>query len=83
MTSTTDPRAVDFRELALEKMSSVLGDARAQLLLSRICHENQVSLETADDLFRFAGELSKLGGFEGAVGALLSVRAVMLGAHAS
>lgn len=83
MTSTARPGLSDVRQLALQKMSAVLGEGRARSLLDEICRSENVPLATADDLFRFAAGLSKLGGFEGAVGALLSVRAVMLGAKGS
>lgn len=81
MTAADQPRTVDFRQLALEKMSSVLGEGRARTLLKQICQEIAVPLASAEELSRFAAELSKLGGFEGSVGALLSVRAVMFGAR--
>jgi hypothetical protein len=72
-----------LQELALAKMTAVLGPARAQQLMTRILTEHAIELRTPDDLFRFATELGKHGGFEGAVGAMLGVRAVMLGAAGS
>jgi hypothetical protein len=71
----------DIRRLALEKMSAVLGRAQAERLLAQITSGLQMELHTADDLHAFAAELTKRGGFEGAVGAMLGVRAVMLGAR--
>ena len=38
------------------------------------------TLETPDDLYRFAGELARRGGIESAIAGLLSVAAVMRGA---
>lgn len=67
-------------QLALRKMSSVLGDERARQIMERILTDQNATLVTADDLFRFASHLSKMGGFEGAVGAMLSVTAVLRGA---
>lgn len=69
-----------FHELALTKMTRILGEKRAQRLISQITRSLGVELRDADALLQFAGELSKLGGFEGAVGAMLSVQAVMHGA---
>lgn len=71
-----------FRRLALEKMSAVLGASRAEKLLESILASTGGSLETADDLFAFATELARYGGFEGAVGGLLSVQAVLHGGKA-
>lgn len=70
----------EFHGIAFAKMSRVLGAERAQRLLSEILGALDLRLETADDLLSFANELSKRGGFEGAVGAMLSVRALMRGA---
>ncbi len=72
----------ELHELALEKMTRILGRERAHRLMSTILASLEIELRTADELLRFAQELSKLGGFEGAVGAMLSVRAVMRGAGA-
>lgn len=69
-----------FRELARAKMTRVLGEKRAQHLMSQIMASLGVDLCDADELLRFADALSKFGGFEGAVGAMLSVQAVMHGA---
>lgn len=70
-----------FSELALAKMTRVLGADRAQDLMRTTLAEIQLSnLHTADDLLRFARSLEGRGAFEGAVGALLGVQAVMRGA---
>ena len=69
-----------FYDLALTKMTRVLGEQRAQHLMKQILTALGVTLRDADELLQFAAELSKLGGFEGAVGAMLSVQAVMHGA---
>ena len=76
----TSPARSELHELALSKMSRVLGEQRAYRLASEILERLGIHLDTADDLHAFATELSKLGGFEGAVGAMLSVRALMNGA---
>lgn len=69
-----------FRELALTKMTRILGEKRARRLVTEILASLGIELRDADELLRFSNELSKLGGFEGAVGAMLSVQAVMHGA---
>ena len=76
------PPAVDFRALAVEKMDRVLGRSRARQLLARILADTGLTLTTADDLYAFSAELAKLPGFEGAVGGMLSVEAVLHGAVA-
>lgn len=77
-----DPVHGEFHALALTKMTRVLGAERAQSLMTEIVSTLGIRLETADDLLTFANELARLGGFEGAVGAMLSVRALMSGASA-
>ncbi len=71
----------ELPELALSKMSNVLGDERAKELYQRIMSESGLALRSADELFAFGRELAKLGGFEAAVGAMLQVSAVMRGAR--
>lgn len=75
---SSDP---EYSEIALTKMTAVLGPTRAQSLLREICETNGITLATADELFEFGEALSRVGGFEGAVGALLTVRAIMRGAR--
>lgn len=81
MNASQEQHGSEFYQLALGKMAKVLGEARARELLTRLCEEANLTLATADELFQLAAALSKLGGFEGAVGALLSVQAVMRGAR--
>ncbi len=78
----TDVLAIEckFRELALTKMTRILGEKRARVIMGQLLSSLGVELRDADELLQFASELSKLGGFEGAVGAMLSVQAVMHGA---
>lgn len=71
----------EYSRLALEKMSRVLGESRARQLYEEILVEIELeNLSSADDLLAFARALSGRGAFEGAVGAMLSVQAVMKGA---
>jgi hypothetical protein len=65
--------------LARAKMSAVLGPQRAEQLLEQLLREHGLVLQTANDLHRFAAQLAKMDGFEGAVGAMLGVQAVMRG----
>ena len=72
---------LEFSKLAQEKMARVLGQARATALFAEILAEiGLASIASADDLLLFARALSDRGAFEGAVGAMLSVQAVMRGA---
>lgn len=71
----------EYGRLALEKMARVLGHSRASQLFDEIRTEIGLSaIESPDDLLAFARALSGRGAFEGAVGAMLSVQAVMKGA---
>ena len=70
----------ELHQLALDKMSAVLGPTRARHLMERILGRLGIELRTPRDLMRFAEELTALGGFEGAVGAMLGVVAVVRGA---
>lgn len=79
MTFAAHP-AETFHELALGKMTAVLGAERARRLMEDTLSTMNIRLRSADDLFAFATHLSRVGGFEGAVGAMLCVRAVMSGA---
>ena len=80
MTTGSESAAVALRDVALQKMVAVLGRERAERLLAQILAEHDLVLHTADDLYTFAMRLQAFGGFEGAVGAMLGVTAVMRGA---
>ncbi len=82
MTDAASKAPCKFHELALTKMTRILGERRANRLMGQILASLNIELRGPDELLRFAAELSKLGGFEGAVGAMLSVQAVMNGASA-
>lgn len=73
---------LEIRRLAVEKMSAVLGSERAQQLLQQLTTDLGVELRTPQELYAFSQRLSQLGGFEGAVGAMLGVAAVIRGATA-
>jgi hypothetical protein len=71
----------DLRSVAFVKISRVLGTERAEMLLERLLGELGHGLQTPNDLARLAEEMSRLPGFEGAVGAMLGVEAVLRGAR--
>jgi hypothetical protein len=73
--------STDLRRIAFDKMSSVLGRDRATRLMERLLSELALELDTPQDLLRFADAMSRLGGFEGALGAMLGVTAVIRGAQ--
>lgn len=84
MSTPQAPRnELELRRLALDKMSAVLGPERAQHLLQRFTSDLGVELRTPQELYAFSQRLSQLGGFEGAVGAMLGVAAVIRGAEAT
>lgn len=69
------------RELALQKLTRVFGEHRGDELLHETLAEIQLAtLETPGDLLRFGRALERRGGFEAAVGAMLSVQATLKGA---
>ncbi len=66
------------------KLAAVVGDSKADALMAGVLGELHLpTLQSADDLYRFASRLASVGGFAGAVGGLLSVHAVMHGASAA
>jgi hypothetical protein len=73
---------VDVHALALEKVGRILGPARAQALLASFLGEwpRRERLKTPEDLYAFGRRLAQMQGMEQAVGALLTMQAVMLGA---
>ncbi|MBA2321107.1 MAG: hypothetical protein H0V89_08125 [Deltaproteobacteria bacterium] len=79
MPTSKRPAPGQYHALAHGKMAAVLGEHRARDLVVALTTKHSLALETPDDLARFATELSKLGGFEGAVGAMLGLQATMLG----
>ena len=75
------PAPTPFQELARARLSRVVGAPRASELVERVLAEMKMErLETADDLFHFGKTLEGYGGIEAAVGALLSVQALIRGA---
>lgn len=77
---TPMPDETEFHVVAREKMTRVLGTGLGLRLLSEILARQENDLATADDLHRFATELARRPAFEGAVGGMLQVTALMRGA---
>lgn len=71
----------DFGQLAYEKLAAVVGPDKARVIQTQILNELGIELKTAQDLHHFSQSLTRLGGFEGAVGAMLGVTAIMRGAR--
>lgn len=70
-----------WNDVALTKLSNVIGKANAEEVYAETLQALALeSLHSADDLLRFAQHVREREGFVGAVGALLSVHAVMHGA---
>lgn len=81
MPSSTDNLRVSLGELALSKLTRVLGEARGRRVYDETLSDAGLAdIETADDLYRFGEALAKRQGFESAVGAMLGVAAVLRGA---
>lgn len=75
---------VPLETLAAEKMTRVLGTTRAQKLFAEIMEEIGLEkLSTPEELLKFAKALSLRPGFEGTVGNMLAVTAILRGARAA
>jgi hypothetical protein len=72
------PSVTNWHEVALAKLTSVMGPTVGQQLASSVLAELQLeSLASAADLRLFAVALSARGGFASAVAALLTLHAAM------
>jgi len=72
------PLATSWHEVALAKLSSVMGPTAGQHLAGSVLEELGIeSLSSADELRRFATTLATRGGFASAVAALLTLHAAM------
>ncbi|MFO0610766.1 MAG: hypothetical protein U0324_46825 [Polyangiales bacterium] len=81
--SVDDTPSQPLHELTLGKLTRVLGEQRGRALYRDVLSEAGLrEVRTPDDLYVFSEHLSKRGGFEAALGALLGVAAVMRGASA-
>ncbi len=70
----------ELHQFAFEKIAKVLGPDRARQIMARLLAELGIELQTPDDLLRLSRAMTALGGFEGAVGGMLGVAAVLRGA---
>lgn len=69
-------------EVALQKLTRVFGEQRGRTLLDEaLTQAGLKQVNSADDLMKVARALETRGGLERAVGAMLSVQAVMMGAR--
>lgn len=73
------PPGSSLREQTLLTMQHVLGVERAEVVMESLLAELKMELETVDDLARFAEAMSQQAGFEGAVGSMLALRAMLQG----
>ena len=80
MTGDATESPGELHAFTLAKMAKVLGDHHARRLLAELLREHDIELRSPADLLRLSEVMSKLPGFEGAVGAMLGVAAVMRGA---
>lgn len=74
---------MELYELAMHKAAAVLGCDRARRVIDRLLRDLGVELHAPRDLLALSEAMTQLGGFEGAVGAMLGVVAVMRGASPS
>lgn len=74
--------APSFEMFVHEKLARIFGEKRARELVRVTLRDAQIpALKTAEDLLHFGRFLERRGGFEGAVGAMLTVHAVLKGAR--
>lgn len=72
------PPATNWHEVALAKLTSVMGPAAGRQLAASVLAELQLdALSSPAELRLFAAALSTRGGFAGAVAALLTLHAAM------
>jgi hypothetical protein len=83
MTSDELSASTELYQLALAKTSKVLGPDHAKQLMDQLLKELGIDLQTPNDLLRLSEVMSHRPGFEGAVGAMLGVAAVLRGATPS
>ena len=72
------PAATNWHEVALAKLTSVMGASVGQQLAASVLEERRlVSLSSPAELRLFASALATRGGFASAVAALLTLHAAM------
>ncbi|MBV9493199.1 MAG: hypothetical protein JOZ54_03050 [Acidobacteria bacterium] len=79
---TAIPHTIDWNAVATEKLTRILGADNGRSTMTRALELSGLqSLQSADDLYRFAQELTAMAGFARAVGGMLSLEAIMRGAR--
>lgn len=79
----TRPSELALRDLALDKLTRILGAEKGRRVYDDVLGEvGLAEVSTPDDLYAFSERLSLRKGFEAAVGGLLGVAAVLRGASA-
>jgi hypothetical protein len=79
--ASVEPPPPTHATFALETLTRVLGRERAlRIYGDALAAAGLTDIRTADDLHAFGQHLSTCGGFEAAVGGMLSVAAVLRGA---
>ncbi len=72
------PQATNWHEIAIAKLTSVMGPSAGQHLATSVLEElGLVSLSSSAELRCFATALATRGGFASAVAALLTLHAAM------
>jgi hypothetical protein len=76
------PTPESLHELALSKVEKLVGESKARAVCdAALARASLTRIETADQLLRFADALHDQGGFLGAMGGVLRVKAILLGAR--
>lgn len=79
---TAIPQQTDWNAVAVEKLTRILGAETGRSTMTRALQLSGLqSLQSADDLYRFAQELTAMSGFARAVGGMLSLEAILRGAR--
>ena len=74
----TPPEELPLLELARQKLARIFGERRAEQLLAETMKQAGVeALATPADLLRVGRVLEERGGFEAAVGAILTMQATL------
>jgi len=72
---------VSLTDLALEKLTTVLGPERGHAVFKEALAESRVStIASPQDLLTLADAIQRRGGVEGAVGSILGFQALLRGA---
>jgi len=72
-----------WHAVARAKLTAVLGAAKAEdAMRDTLAKIGRRELRSADDLYLFAEALAEASGFTGTIGGLLTVHALLHGAHA-